>query len=137
MQNLPPVADAGTQKERKATTGEPVILDAPGTTDTSSDIAELNYTWEIGSDIVYGKVVSYTFVSTGEFTVTLTVRDNDGAVSEDTLTFEISKSSESKEKETMSALSWILVLILVVLLVVIGFLISSIRDEALYREMKE
>ena len=135
VQNVPPIADAGIPKERKATVGKAIILDASGTTDTPSDMAGLNFTWRIGNDTVYGEVVSYTFVSTGEFTVTLTVRDNNGAVSEDTLTFEVSKSSESEDEETMSALGWILVVIMVVLLVVIGFLLSKVRDEALYKEM--
>jgi len=135
VQNLPPVADAGIPKERKTTVGEPVILDASGTTDTPSDINELNYTWKIGNDTVYGEVVSYIFSKTGEFTVSLIIQDNNGASSEDTITFQVSKESESDDA-AMNTISWILVVVIVVFLVVIGFLLSGIRDETLYREMK-
>jgi hypothetical protein len=130
------VANAGTPKVREATVGETVILDASGSTDTPSDGAELNYTWKIGNARVYGKVVSYAFVTAGEFIVTLTVRDDDGATSEDSLTFEVSKSSEPDDEDMMSSLNWILLLVIIVFLVVIGFLISKLRDEALYKEMK-
>jgi len=135
VQNLLPVADSGTPKERKATVGELVILDASGTIDTPSDIPELNYTWKIGNDTVYGKVVSYMFSKTGEFTVSLIVRDNNGATSKDTITFRLSKESESDDAK-MSTLNWILVVVIIVFLVVIGFLLSAKRDETLYREMK-
>jgi len=135
VQNLPPVADSGTPNERKATVDEPVILDASGTTDTPSDIPELNYTWKIGNETVYGEIVSYTFSKPGEFTVTLIVRDNNGETSEDTITFQVSKESESDDA-AMNTISWILVVVIVVFLVVIGFLISVKRDEALYKELK-
>jgi len=135
VENVPPTANAGILKEREATVGIPVILDASQSLDSDSDLKELNYTWKIGEDRIHGKIVSYTFETSGSFSVILEVLDNNGAVSEDTLTFEISKSSESKEKETMNTISWILVMIIIVILVVIGFLITSIRNEALYREM--
>jgi len=135
VQNIPPVADVGTPKERKAIVGKPVILDASGTTDTPSDNAELNYTWKIGEETFYGEVVQYTFLEAGEFTVTLVVRDNDGATSEETVRFQVEKEIESDDA-AMNTISWILVVIIIVFLVVIGFLIHSIRDEALYREMK-
>jgi len=72
----------------------------------------------------------------GSFPVTLEVLDNNGAVSEDTLTIEVSKSIESDDEEMMSSFSWILMVIIIGFLVVIGFLVSSQRDEALYKEMK-
>jgi len=135
VENVLPTANAGTPKERKATVGKPVILDASGTTDTTSDINELNYTWKIGEETVYGVVVHYTFLEAGEFTVTLVVRDNDGETSEETVTFSVSEKSESDDA-AMNSISWILVVIIIVILVVIGFLMNGIRNEALYREMK-
>jgi len=134
--NAHPTADAGYEKRRKAVIGTPVILDASNSIDTSSDVSDLNYTWLIGNDTVYGKVVSYPFEKTGEFIVTLTVRDDDGATSEDTLTFIVTKYSESDDGESMNTMSWILLVIILVFLVVIGFLLHARRDEALYREMK-
>ena len=127
VNNLPPVADGGAEKTRFATEDEPVILDASGTTDTPSDMAGLNFTWKIGDDAVYGKVVSYSFVATGEFTVTLTVQDSNGASSEDTLIFQVSKVSVSDDA-AMNTMSWILILVLLVLIGVIGFLFMTKSD---------
>jgi len=135
VQNLPPVADAGKPSERKTTVGEPVILDATGTTDTPSDIVDLNYTWRIGNDTVYGKVVSYIFSKTGDFKVSIIVQDNNGATSEDTITYSVSKECKSDDA-AMNTINWILMVVIVVFLVIIGFLLSVMRDEALHREMK-
>ena len=135
VENVPPTANAGTLKERKATEGKTVILDASQTLDTDSDLPELNYTWKTSDTRIYGEIVNYTFETAGSFTVVLEVRDNNGATSEDTLTFEVSKSSEPEDEETMSTTNWILVVIIIVILLVIGFLITSMRNEALYLEM--
>ena len=136
VENLPPTANAGTSKERKATVGKVVILDASQSLDSYSDVNELNFTWKIGDDRIYGKIVSYIFEEVGSYSVILEVRDNSGAESQDSLTFTVSKSSSSDDEESMSIISWILLVIMVALLVVIGFLISKLRDEALYKEMK-
>jgi len=131
VHNLPPTAHADKSTEGKATVGEPVILDASGTTDTSSDMADLNYTWTIGNNTIYGKVIRYTFEATGEIMVTLLVRDNNGATSEDTLTFQVSKARVSENEETMNAISWILIIVMLILLGVICFLFI-IKNEAQY-----
>jgi len=136
VENLSPTADAGSPKERESTVGSPVLFDASHSSDTNSDLPELNYTWKIGEDRTYGKIIGYTFETSGEFTVVLEVRDNNGAVSEDTLTFEVSKSSEPDDEQTMNTISWILVVTIIVIMVVIGFLIQAMRDERLYKEMK-
>jgi len=136
VQNLPPMADAGIKKDREAIVGNPVILDGSVSTDTPLDLIELNYTWKVGDDRIYGGIVSYLFETEGNFSVILEVRDNNGAVSNDTLTFGVSKSSKSDNKETISTASWILVAIIIVFMLIIGFLISAIRNEALYQEMK-
>ena len=134
--NVCPTANAGPEKYRRAAVKTPIILDASASSGTVSDMPFLNYTWKIENESLYGKVVSYTFTSPGSFSVTLQVRDDDNCTSEDTILFLITKASEAKDEETMSALSWILVVIIVVFLAVIGFLIFSVRDEAFYREMK-
>ena len=132
--NLAPVANAGTLKERKATVGEPIILDASGSTDTPSDQLALNYTWKIGEERRYGKIVDYAFEAPGSFSVIIEVRDNYGAISEDNLSFKVDKASESDDDELMTSFSWFLVIIMVVLLVVIGYLVNRIRDDELIRE---
>ena len=125
VQNLPPAADAGWPKERTATLGETVILDASGSTDTPSDVHDLNYTWIIGNDTIHGMVVSYTFTSSGTFPVVLQVRDNDGAISEDTITFQVSKPSEGELEGMMNGPAWILLIIVIVFLGVILLLLSQ------------
>ena len=134
IDNVLPTANAGISKEREVTVGMPVILDASQSLDTESDIQELNYTWKIDDDTIYGEIVSYTFETAGSFPVILKVHDNNGAVSEDTLTFEVSKSSVSEEEETMNTISWILVVIIIVFLVVIGYMVHTIKDNELIRE---
>ena len=124
VQNLPPTADAGLPKERTAALGEIVVLDASGSTDTPSDVYDLNYTWIIGNDTVHGMVVSYTFSSSGTFPVVLSVRDNDGAISEDTITFQVAKASEEEQEGMMNGPAWILLMIVIVFLGVILLLLS-------------
>jgi len=126
VQNLPPSADVGTPGERKASVGQPVIFDASGSTDTLSDLHALNYTWRIDNDTVYGKVVGYTFSKTGDFTVSLIVRDDDGATSEDTVTYHVLKESEPEE-DKMKTINWILIGIVVIFLVTIGLLLITRR----------
>ena len=135
VQNIEPVANAGTPNERKATEGKPVILDASQSQDTDSDLTSLNYTWKIGDDRVYGEIVSYTFEASGSYSVVVVVRDNNGAASQDSITFEVSKSSTSEDEEAMGTISWILLLVIIVFLCVIGFLIHALQDEKLYKEM--
>jgi len=136
VDNLPPTANAGTPKNREATVGSPVLFDASQSLETELDLKELNYTWKIGEDRAYGEIIDYAFDTTGTFPVILEVRDNNGALSEDTLTFEVSKASESGDEEVMGTVSWILVLIIIVFLGVIGFLVHALQDEKLYKEMK-
>ncbi|NMC07011.1 MAG: PKD domain-containing protein, partial [Candidatus Lokiarchaeota archaeon] len=57
-----------------------VLFDASPTTDTPSDIAGLKYYWNFGDGQVgRGKMRHHMFVVSRNFTVTLTVIDNDGA----------------------------------------------------------
>ena len=135
VENVPPIANGGAPKEQEVAVGIPVILDASQSMDTESDFIELNYTWKINDMRVYGEIVSFTFETAGSFSVILEVRDNNGAVSNDTLTFEVTKSLESDDDELMNTLSWILVVIIIVILVVIGYLINWIRDDELIIKM--
>jgi PKD repeat protein len=62
-----------------------VQFDASGSSDPDGDI--VSYQWNFGdgeSDI--GEVVGHTFLTTGEYTVTLTVEDNEGATAQAQIT---------------------------------------------------
>ena len=59
-----------------------ITFDASGSTDTESDMAGLNYTWEMGKGSkIFGKKVIHTFTASGKHTVKLTVKDDDGQFS--------------------------------------------------------
>ncbi len=82
INNVPPVADAGGPYS--GSVNEEITFDAgnsydPGTADT------LTYTWDFGDgSTATGKVVTHAYSSAGNYTVTLTVKDDDGASSTDT-----------------------------------------------------
>jgi|GEM_PF-3321545 len=82
--NDPPVSVPG--ENLTASVGEMVVLNGSGSHD-NIDIA--NYTWRIdtGGDVIelYGKVVSHTFDSPGNYTATLTVRDSAGLTNSSTI----------------------------------------------------
>ena len=71
-----------------------ITFDASASTDTKSDINNLNYIWDFGDgNMATGKVVSHKFYNAYKYTIKLTVKDDDGAKSTDTerLTIENSK----------------------------------------------
>lgn len=129
VENQIPIPNAGLPKEREGIVGIPVILDASASADTPSDLSGLNYTWSIENDTVYGKTCSYVFASSGTYSVVLTVTDDDGATSSDTITFLVSDAEESEDEGMINGLNLILIVIMIVLIVVIGYLVSRIRED--------
>ena len=76
LPNHPPVAVVG--QDQTVDTGERVRFDASGSHDEDGEI--VSYTWDFGDDsFATGVTASHTYDSAGEYTVTLTVEDNDGA----------------------------------------------------------
>ncbi len=86
VSNVAPVADAGP--------GQFVDMDAQVafsgvlSTDTASDVAYLNYTWDFGDpnatvaeNVGYGATPSHTYTHPGNYTATLVVTDQYGATS--------------------------------------------------------
>ncbi len=82
-ENQPPVADAGDDKTGDE--GEEITFDASGSYDPDGSI--VSYEWDFGDgSTATGKVVTHKYADNGVYTVTLTVKDNDGATSTDTCT---------------------------------------------------
>ncbi len=97
--NDAPVADAGS--DITITQGERAQFDASKSTD---NIGIVNYTWAFTYDgnlvHLYGEKPSYTFDIAGNYTVTLTVRDNAGNTADDTVNVSVAGKSNDTEGNT-------------------------------------
>lgn len=87
--NVDPTADAGT--DMTVWEDEVFTFNASKSTDTASDIPLLNYRWDFDdgtpvSDWYDSPLINYSFGISGNYDVTLSVRDDDGALSADTVT---------------------------------------------------
>jgi MYXO-CTERM domain-containing protein len=90
--NLPPVADAGA--DRYADPGEVVTFSGTGSTDGDGSIA--TYAWTFGDGAVAtGASVTHQYAAGGDYTVTLTITDDDGATHSDTTVAHITGASSS------------------------------------------
>jgi PKD repeat protein len=85
--NRPPVANAGANQ----TGGPGVALTFNGTGSSDPDGSITSYTWSFGDGTTAtGAIVSHAYGTSGTYTVTLTVRDDDNAQSSDTATATVS-----------------------------------------------
>ncbi|MCK6546037.1 right-handed parallel beta-helix repeat-containing protein [Myxococcota bacterium] len=90
--NLAPVADAGA--DRYADPGEVVTFSGTSSTDTDGTIA--TYAWSFGDGAVAtGPSVTHQYTAGGDYTVTLTVTDDDGATHSDTTVAHITGASST------------------------------------------
>jgi pSer/pThr/pTyr-binding forkhead associated (FHA) protein len=83
-ENLPPVADAGP--DLTVNVNEVFTLDASNSYDPDGTI--VSYSWIFGPypySVKGGKAVTHSYSAAGEYTVTLSVTDDDKAKSEDTI----------------------------------------------------
>ncbi len=79
--NLPPTAEAGPDKY--ADPGEVVSFTGSGSSDSDGSIA--TYTWLFGDNTqATGENVNHQYSTGGDYTVTLTITDDDGATDTDT-----------------------------------------------------
>ncbi len=86
--NDPPTADAGGPYSDYANNS--IIFDGSASNDTDGSIT--NYTWSFGDDSNgYGVTPTHTYTNQGNYTVTLTVKDNEGATDTDTTSATISE----------------------------------------------
>jgi PKD repeat protein/DNA-binding MarR family transcriptional regulator len=84
INNVPPVADAGTSLE--VYYGEDVLFDAGKSNDTKSDLGSLQYLWDFGDDNTgEGQSVIHSFERAGIYNVTLEVIDDDDERDIDTI----------------------------------------------------
>ncbi|HXF05639.1 MAG TPA: Ser-Thr-rich GPI-anchored membrane family protein [Blastocatellia bacterium] len=80
--NQPPRAEAGSDRTVEA--GVETIFDASTSEDPDGTI--VSYFWDFGDGTTAtGRTVAHSFTTVGVFTVTLTVRDDDGATATDQL----------------------------------------------------
>jgi len=100
--NLNPVADPGGPYT--AITGEELLFDGSGSTDSDGDIAE--YIWNFGDgETGSGVDPVHAYEEAGEYTATLKVKDDDGAASskvQTAITVEDPPTEEEPEEEPES-----------------------------------
>ena len=99
VSNLPPVAGLrlnGALVENgdalQVKLGQPLLLDASSSSDTASDVLDLNHVWWIDDDVRLSGVERLTedrFQETGTFDIRMEVVDDDGAASELLFTLEV------------------------------------------------
>jgi PKD repeat protein len=115
--NEAPVADAGTDVEISA--GETADLDASGSSD---DAGIENYTWTFEYDgetvQLYGETVEFTFDIEGEYTVNLTVSDEQGKKGYDEVVVTVTKG-DTVTGYALYAAAAIILLVVAVLAVVL------------------
>jgi len=101
-----PIADPGGTYT--ALVGEEITFDGSGSSDSDGEITQ--YMWDFGDDSTGSESSpAYTYTEAGEYTVTLTVEDDDGALSaEVTTTVTVEEEAEEEEdseepQETVTA----------------------------------
>jgi PKD repeat protein len=108
VRNYDPVARAGGPYTGIA--GEPITLSAENSYDDDGRIVSFN--WEFGDgNSGSGEIVTHTYLEPGEYTISLTITDNDGAKANDTTTIKIFSTSfdeSSQEKTVSNAEFWII-----------------------------
>ncbi len=99
MSNIPPVANAGTDQtvfDDDNNGSETIVLDGSGSTDPDGNIT--NYSWSLDNkQIAWGASPSLD-LRTGNYSVILTVTDNDGARHFDTVAVTVNISSVVTEE---------------------------------------
>lgn len=89
VSNKPPVADAGP--DQKAWVDKKVYFDGSNSKDPDGSI--LSYKWSFGDgSTASGETASHTYSEPGDYTVTLTVKDNRNAEDSDTCKAKISET---------------------------------------------
>ncbi len=90
-----PIADAGA--DRTAYLGEDIVFDGSDSFDLDGNI--ILYLWDFGDGFTStGKIANHSYNTSGVFTATLTVTDNEGLVGEDSALITITEDTVSITK---------------------------------------
>ncbi len=124
IDNRPPVANATDIHKKGAT----ITFSAINSTDTPSDYDSLQYMWDFGDGKVgHGVSVVHHFKSDGNYTVVLTVTDDDGANDSAILYVTITSTSEMRINFYAAAAFVFLLILLIVIWVNPSFLRQSVK----------
>jgi hypothetical protein len=121
--NIPPTADAGA--DETVSVGEVVTFNGSASIDDSDSIE--NYTWVFTyNDEVrelYGVSPTFTFEIAGEYEVTLTVEDSEGATDTDTVTITVEEEEDEDEDGKSLIEQYGLALGVIIALIVIALIL--------------
>ncbi|WP_390293617.1 malectin domain-containing carbohydrate-binding protein [Haloarchaeobius litoreus] len=102
VENQPPTA-AFTANESTPTVGQPVMFDASGSSDDDGSIASYEWDWNgDGITDATGQQATHTFGSSGDYQVSLTVTDDDGANDTATQTVSVSEAPTVNSSATLT-----------------------------------
>jgi parallel beta-helix repeat protein len=133
--NLPPIADAGENQTVKI--GELVILNASKSNDPDGRI--INFTWNFNDgNLSYGIETTYKFENKGTYHIVLTVMDNRGNISLDTVTVIVEEEELPIEPEPVDkpnsegnqmAIAIASIIAVIVILIIIAVLKTRMETE--------
>jgi len=123
IRNIPPLAYFSASAQR-IDSGQIIIFDAANTSDTSSDMDSLNYTWTLSDgQIAYGRDMEHRFLDEGIFPVKLTVIDDDCET--DTYEMDItvgnidSAGGDGAGDKGIGESTWLLMIFIIVLILIL------------------
>ncbi len=91
VNNTPPIADAGEDMEGYR--NQQLIFDGSNSTDPDRRGSIVNYTWDMDDrSVLFGEMITYSFIQYGTYRVELTVTDDHGAYDSDEVMVQISNA---------------------------------------------
>ncbi len=82
IKNKPPIASFSIENEDHIAIGSEIKFSADSSIDTPSDLNSLRYVWDWGDNSFnWGKYATHTYFNSGIYNISLTVKDDDGAIS--------------------------------------------------------
>jgi len=125
---IPPVSNPGSDKT--VAEGTEVTFDGSGSSDNSGII--VNYTWTIykNQDIfatIYGDNPTFTFSTSGNYTVTLVVTDGVGLTDQASITVNVTEEQEPPGPEDGTQDWWWIIVVAIVVFVIIILTILPLK----------
>jgi len=101
--NDPPQADASNGEPYQGFINETITFDGSLSNDTDGTI--VNWSWDFGDDAIqYGEIVTHLYSEPGQYTVVLTVKDDDNAIDNYETTASIQQINNPPEKPAIQGL---------------------------------